>query len=467
METEITRLEKEHKISRRRNTLELLKQERQKLDELLTYKAEGMLRFVKRKYYEMGNKASRLLAFQLRKAQSNRVVPKIKHPDTDKITSQPKEIAEAFAAYYKKLYEGQELLGKKEKITKLLDSIQLNSLSQVEAEMLCSPITVQEIIDSISKLKNSKSPGADGYSGEYYKVFVNELAPILCWVYNYALDEKDPPKTWSEAIITVIHKDGKDPTQCMGYRPISLLCQDLKILTSILANRVQRHIRKLGNSDQKAFITGRQGTNNVRRALNLQSIASDRKTPSMPLSLDAEKAFDRLDRTFLKQTLAHMGFNETFLSWIGVFYMNPRSRVRVNGQCSDFFDLGWGTRQGDALSPALFALSIEPLTELIRSNPLIQGIRDEGGNQHKIALYTDDILLFIENLVHSIPALLRNLNEYGLVSVYKVNPSKSEAMMVSGAWPSQLDDVVSFRRSKQGFRYLGTTLIPPRHTIRG
>ncbi len=62
-----------------------------------------MLRFTKRKYYEMGNKASRLLAFQLRKAQSNRVVPKIKHPDTNRITSQPKEVAEAFAAYYKKI----------------------------------------------------------------------------------------------------------------------------------------------------------------------------------------------------------------------------------------------------------------------------------------------------------------------------------------------------------------------------
>lgn len=123
--------------------------------------------------------------------------------------------------------------GRRKKITKLLDSIQLNRLLQDEAELLSSPITTQEIIDSISKLKNGKSPGVDGYPGEYYKIFVNELAPILCRVYNYALDERDPPKTWAEAIITVIHKEGKDPSQCTGYRPISLLCQDLKILTSI------------------------------------------------------------------------------------------------------------------------------------------------------------------------------------------------------------------------------------------
>lgn len=136
----------------------------------------------------MGNKATRLLAFHLRKAQSNHVVPKMKHSDTNTITSQPKEVAEAFAAYYKRNYmKVKTLIEKEVKITKLLDSIQLNRLSQDEAEMLSSPITVQEIIDSISKLKSSKSPGVDGYSG-YYKAFVSELAPILCRVCNYALD---------------------------------------------------------------------------------------------------------------------------------------------------------------------------------------------------------------------------------------------------------------------------------------
>ena len=294
----------------------------------------------------------------------------------------------------KKLYEGQEVQGKEDKISRLLDSVELNK--QEEADMMCSPITVEEIVDSIGKLKNIRSPGIDGYSGEYYNVFVNELAPVLCRVYNYALDEGDPPKSWSEAIITVIDKEGKDPTQCMGYRPISLLCQDFKLLTSILAS-IQRCIRKLVHPDQTGFIAGRHGTNNVRRALNLQSFAAGRKTPSMLLSLDAEKAFDRLDWTFLQRTLSHMGFGQTFINWVKVFYNNPRSRVRVNGHCSDFFALGRGTRQGDALSPALFALSIEPLAELIRSNPHIQGLKDEDGNQHKVGLYTDDIILFLEN----------------------------------------------------------------------
>lgn len=99
-----------------------LKENRQKLDDLLTYKAEGALRFLNRKYYEYGNKASRLLAFQLRKAQSNRVVNKIKNTRTNQMLTQPGEIAREFATYYQKLYEKEQFPGKEEKIETFLKS---------------------------------------------------------------------------------------------------------------------------------------------------------------------------------------------------------------------------------------------------------------------------------------------------------------------------------------------------------
>lgn len=219
------------------------------------------------------------------------------------------------------------------------------------------------------------------------------------------------------------------------------------------------HIKKLVKPDQTGFVSGRQGTDNVRRALNIQMIAAKRKTPSMLLSLDAEKAFDRLDWTYLKQTLAYMGFHDTFIRWIQIFYHNPKSRIRVNGHCSEFFNLGRGTRQGDAISPVLFALSIEPLAESIRCNHHIQGIADEGGKCQKIALYADDILLFIENPISSIPALLDCLEVYENISGNKINSTKSEALMITGVWP-ELNDRASFRWSKQGFKYLGVTITP-------
>ncbi len=181
---------------------------------------------------------------------------------------------------------------------------------------------------------------------------------------------------------------------------------------------------------------------------------------SMLLSLDAEKAFDRVDWQFLEQTLIEMGFSEKFIFWFRLLYKNPKSKIRVNGHCSDFFDIERGVRQGDSLSPILFALSIEPLAEAIRQDVQIEGGEDGGGRVHKISLFADDILLFIKHPLTSIPRLMQCLKEYGDISGYKINQNKSEAMMISGIWPKQLNEMVSFHWSKQGFRYLGIIITP-------
>ncbi|KAF7655318.1 hypothetical protein LDENG_00057550, partial [Lucifuga dentata] len=306
-----------------------------------------------------------------------------------------------------------------------------------EADQLIAPITEKEIEETIKSLKNSKLPGTDRFPCEFYKSFMKELTPKLCKVFNYALDKNDPPKSWSEAIISVIHKEGKNPLECGSYQPISLLGNDAKILSSILSNRMQRFLVKLINPDQTGFIPGHQGANNIRRALNLQSVARNSTYSTMFLSLDAEKAFDR---------------------WINTLNKDPISRVRVNGYCSEFFKLKKGVRQGSPVSPILFALCIEPLAEMIRKNGQIEGIIDGGGTMHKIALFVDVILLFIKYPLFSVPALMHGLRKFGEVSGYKVNEGKSEAMMIKGSWPEQLDREVKFRWSKVGFRYLGVIL---------
>lgn len=455
LETEIKRLEREHKQHGKQEVLDKLKENRTKLDEILTYKAEGALRFIDRKYYELGNKASRLLSFQLQKAQASRIVPKIKQPYSNDVKTSPKTISDAFAKYFEQLYKGQLQDSKGEKIKDFFKNLKLAKLTIDEASALVEPIREEEIKETIVKLKNNKSPGMDGFSGEYYKVFVNDLTPVLCRLYNYALNSGNPPQSWSEAIITVLHKEGKDPSQCSSYRPISLLCVDYKILTSILATRIQKYIKKLINPDQTGFISGRHGTNNIRRVLNLQSLMAKGAQTSMLLSLDAEKAFDRVDWQFLEQTLIEMGFGEKFASWFRLLYKNPKSKIRVNGHCSEFFDVERGVRQGDSLSPVLFALSIEPLAEAIRQDARIEGVEDGGGRTHKISLFADDILLFIKHPNTTIPRLMQCLKDYGDISGYKINQNKSEAMMISGMWPSQLNEIVSFRWSKVGFRYLG------------
>ena len=142
LESDIKRLEHEHKVSGDKNILEQL---HHALDELLTRKAEGALRHTNQRYYEMGNRASRLLAFQLRKEQSNRIVPKIRHPTSLAEVSHPVEVAGAFQTFYKNLYDAPEEAPSTVKMEGIFKDLNLVKLSEAEAEELTAPILESEI----------------------------------------------------------------------------------------------------------------------------------------------------------------------------------------------------------------------------------------------------------------------------------------------------------------------------------
>ena len=83
--------------------------------------------------------------------------------------------------------------------------------------------------------------------------------------------------SWTETPMVVIHKEGKDPTQCQSHRPISMLNGDLRIRTAILARRVNQIITKIIHSDQTGFISGRHYGDNLQRLLNKISHQKDQK----------------------------------------------------------------------------------------------------------------------------------------------------------------------------------------------
>ena len=102
--------------------------------------------------------------------------------------------------------------------------------------------------------------------------------------------------------------------------------------------------------------------------------ATSANVPVAILSLDQEKAFDRVNWGFLRSVLVHMGFGPSFVGWVDLFYAGVQSAVKVNGYLTHLFKLSPGVRQGCPLSPLLYVLYAEVLACSFRANPWIQGL---------------------------------------------------------------------------------------------
>ncbi|XP_030046348.1 zinc finger protein 721-like [Microcaecilia unicolor] len=450
-------LEAQHKSGGSPEVLEELRGQRLQLDSIYSEQLSWIQNRNRVRSYEFTNKAGRLLAIKLRRRKVDRAVTHIKG-ERGEMLNTAESIRRRFSEFYQRLY-AQEINPPAESILEYLADSGLASFTEQQRTMLDAPVTPVEIQKAIQHLPSCKSPGLDGLPNEFYKKFALELAPLLADLFNLSGKGEALPASMLEAWIAVLPKPNKDHTDCGSYRPISVLNADVKILAKVLANRLAPLLPAVIHPDQVGFVAYRKASDNTRRVVDLMYLAKKMKKPLCLLSLDAEKAFDRVHWPFMYKVMEAFGVGPQFRGWIQAFYESPKACIRVNGGNSATIPLHRGTRQGCPLSPLLFAMVMEPFATRLRNNPDISGL-SIGGREHKLSLFADDLLLFVTRPLTTFPGLLGEIEEFSTVSGFKVNMSKSEVLNVS--LPEELVGTLrstyAFRWADRSIRYLGVNL---------
>ncbi len=401
----------------------------QHLGTLLQHKYRGAQ--IRSKYTQIQDETpnKHFLAIE-QNVQRHRTVHEIKdiHGQTH-TTNQ--EIANAFKDYYQTLFTDEATDENTQ--DEMIDYC--TPLDEQDKDRLDTQITLNELKTSVQQLQPNKSPGPDGLTSEFYKHFFPHLAPLYFAMLKESFETGSLPDSLNNSITTLLPKDPTERNNLKKYRPISLLNTDYKILTKTLVNKLKPHMHKLIHTDQQCAVTKRNINNHTHFIRDLIQYTHDKHTRTALLSLDQEKAFDRVSHTFLHKTLERNNLGHTFTTWTKILYNKPTTQIIVNHTLSDPFPLTRSVRQGCSLSPLLYVLTLEPLLNKIRQNTNISTANIPNAPNKKLIAFADDTT-FIINKEQDIQHILEDFKTFSRASGAKININKSEIMGL-GQWKNR------------------------------
>ncbi len=307
---------------------------------------------------------------------------------------------------------------------------QKNSLDRI--------ITEEELEKVVNKLKRGKSPGPDGIPAEFYQQFWPKIKGMYLEFINQVRTSAFP-NSKNVSITTLIYKDRGVTYLLTNYRPIALMNVDVKILTKLLAMRLNFVLPTIIHESQTA-VYGRKIHNTVHLVRDLIDLANQNDDEAALLFLDQEKAFDRVNHKVLLKVLENFGFGESFISWIKIIYSNASTKLNINGFLTDTIPLKSGVRQGCPLSALLYVMVIELLALQLRANPNIVGFTVQG---EKIisSHYSDDAVIKITQN-RCFKEVYKDLELYEQGTGAKVNYEKTKGLWL-GKWRDRTDDPFS------------------------
>ena len=148
-------------------------------------------------------------------------------------------------------------------------------------------------------MKNGKSPGIDGISVDFLKVFWIRLKYFITNCINFCYKKGKLSYSLRQSIITCLPKGNKDRQCLKNWRPISLLCLIYKMASAVIAERMKPHLEKIISRNQTGFLKGRYIGESTRLIYDIMHYTETNKLPGLLVQIDFAKAFDSLSWNFL------------------------------------------------------------------------------------------------------------------------------------------------------------------------
>lgn len=424
---------------------------KEEIEEYEKEKSEGA-KVRSRAQYALEGERSTKFFLNLEKSKQKRCfIMELENENGEKVTDLV-GIIEAVQKFYEKLFKKEGV--KQECVDVILDSLEAR-LEEDEREMCDKEICEEEIEEAIKQAKPNKSPGSDGLTHEFYKTFREFLAPILCKLYKHMEERREMPESMGLGMITILYKNKGSKMKLENYRPLSLLNTDYKILTKVLANRIKGVVGGIISESQAYSIPGRDIVDTVCTIRDVVESMGRDGEGGMILCMDLNKAFDRVEHSFIVQVMRRFGFGKKMVDWIKLVYGNARSCVKINGVLTKSFKLERSVRQGCPLSALLYSITAEPLAMVVKSDERIRGIQIPNGGVSKIHQYADDTTFTVKDM-DSINRIRKHMETYGKASGAKVNIEKSEIMSIGGVNVEGRD--IPFKIAKEYMKILGINI---------
>lgn len=267
---------------------------------------------------------------------------------TNKIITRSSEMARIAQVYHDNL-QRQDILSyenieRQAAIRRVLSQIPDQQKLRNDDTEMHQLITYDQIATALQSSKNGTATGIDGLPYELWKELHNrhkilkkqnkpsfDIVACMTGIFNnIQTNRTDEEANFSFGWMCPLYKK-KERTKIENYRPITLLNTDYKTMTKALATQIATHVGKLLHPDQSGFVPNRSIFDPIRLAETMISYADYMEEDGVIVALDQEKAYDKIDHTYLIDTLKTFRLPNTFINTIATLYKHARTSVIING----------------------------------------------------------------------------------------------------------------------------------------